>query len=174
MAKQVIERAIDKIGGSMISLSAGNPTLLTGAEIVELLEQTAPEPVAIMVDDCGDPGIGWGERAMKVILGHPKVEVLGIVAVASNTSVGRGCRVDFSIDARGEKIFQGVDKHGKPKDKPIISGDTVHILDDVSVPVIVGIGDPGKMRLDDGKENSIQVMTLAFEEILKKNDLQDE
>ena len=68
------------------------------------------------------------------------------MAVASNTHHWEWARVDVSVDRNGNLTEYGVDKFGLP-DGEIgrISGDTIYCLDDLNVPVIVGVGDIGKM-----------------------------
>ena len=93
-------------------LSAGNPTELTGDEIVSLVLKAPYDPVVVMVDEIGDPGFGKGEMALSQIMTHPEINVLGVVAVASNTSYVEGVKVDYSITCDGKKVEKSVDKKG--------------------------------------------------------------
>ena len=65
-------------------------------------------------------------------------------------------KVHVSIDREGELTEYGVDKHGLPEMEPHkMSGDTVYCLDSLQLPIVVGIGDIGKMgRKDDLSKGS--------------------
>ncbi len=52
-ARKAVEEVSREIGASCISASAGNPTKLTGEQIVSLILQTREEPVLVMFDDSG-------------------------------------------------------------------------------------------------------------------------
>jgi stage V sporulation protein AE len=167
IAKHAVEEAARNIGGRCISMSAGNPTVLSGEKIIELIKIAKFDPVVVMVDDRGDIGMGYGEKAMYKIMKHEDIELIGIVAVASNTSRAKGVMVDCSIDKYGNIAYKAVDKCGNIKNNRVLKGDTVNMLSNVDVRYIVGIGDPGKM---DGKDNitiGAPIITKAMEEILK-------
>ncbi len=167
IAKHAVEEAARNIGGRCISLSAGNPTLLSGEKIIELIKMAKYDPVVVMVDDRGDIGMGYGERAMNKIMKDDGIEILGIVAVASNTSRAKGVMVDCSIDKYGNIIYKAVDKYGNSKNNRVLKGDTVNMLSSVNVKYIVGIGDPGKMNGKDEITIGAPIITKAMEEILK-------
>ncbi|MCM0650560.1 stage V sporulation protein AE [Clostridium swellfunianum] len=167
IAKKAVEEAARNIGGRCISMSAGNPTVLSGEKIIELIKMAKYDPVVVMVDDRGDIGMGWGEKAMSKIMKDEEIEVLGIIAVASNTARAKGVTVDCSIDKYGTKVYKAVDKYGNVKNNRVLKGDTVNMLSNSDVKYIVGIGDPGKM---DGKDNIIigaPIITKAMEQILE-------
>jgi stage V sporulation protein AE len=167
IARKAVEEAARNIGGRCISLSAGNPTVLSGEKIIELIKMAKYDPVVVMVDDRGDIGMGYGEKAMSKIIKDQDIELLGIVAVASNTARAKGVMVDCSIDKYGNIINKAVDKYGNGKNNRVLKGDTVNMLSNTNVKYIVGIGDPGKM---DGKDNitiGAPIITKAMEEILK-------
>lgn len=167
IAKKAVEEAARNIGGRCISLSAGNPTVLSGGKIVELIKMANYDPVVVMVDDRGDIGMGYGEKAMYTIVKDEEIKVIGVIAVASNTSKARGVMVDCSIDKYGNLVNKAVDKYGNKKNNRVLKGDTVNMLSYLDVPYIVGIGDIGKM---DGKDNitiGAPIITKAMEEILK-------
>ena len=44
-AKRAIEHVAHEVGGRCISLSQGNPSLLTGEELVKLIKKAANDPV---------------------------------------------------------------------------------------------------------------------------------
>lgn len=167
IAQKVVETAAKNINGRCISMSAGNPTVLDGKEIIKLIKDAKYDPVVVMVDDRGDNGIGSGEKAMDEIINDENIELMGIVAVASNTPNSRGVKVDCSIDKHGNIIGKAVDKYGNAKDTKILKGDTVNILSEVSLPYIVGLGDPGKMDGKDDIEIGAPIITIAMEEIIK-------
>lgn len=169
-AARTIEYVAAKIGGRTISQSQGNPTTLSGSEIIELILQAKNDPVFVMFDDCGLLGEGAGEVALKYVVEHPKIEVLGIIAVASKTHQTEWTRVDVSIDRFGELTEYGVDKSGlKDLELGRISGDTVYCLDQLKVPIVVGIGDVGKMARKDSVKNGSPVTMKAVELILERS-----
>ncbi|KAA6451608.1 stage V sporulation protein AE [Bacillus swezeyi] len=169
-AGKAIEYAAKKTGGRCISQSKGNPSIKTGPELVSMILKTPYDPVFVMFDDSGLQGEGPGEAAMKYVAQHPDVEVLGVIAVASKTHYAEWTKVDVSIDAEGELTEYGVDKHGvREFDVKRMSGDTVYCLDQLDVPLVVGIGDIGKMgRKDDVKKGS-PITMKAVELILERS-----
>jgi len=171
VAKKAVEIAAKNIGGRCISMSAGNPTPLTGKEIIEKIKMAHHDPVVVMVDDCGDEGEGRGEKALLDIVKCPEIEVLGVVAVTSNGKEGSNVEVDCSITKDGEKINGAVDKDGNNTFSKKISGDTLSVLKDIKVPIIVGIGDPGKMDFKDDVYIDAPVTTAALKEIMAYNNL---
>ena len=64
IAKRAVETAATNIGGRSISLSWGNPTTLSGRDIIDLINTAKYDPVVVMVDDRGNAGMGSGEQAM--------------------------------------------------------------------------------------------------------------
>jgi stage V sporulation protein AE len=167
-AKNAIELVAKKVGGKCISASAGNPTPLDGAQIIELIKKAPSDPVFVMIDDKGHCGKGRGEQAFESLLQSPEIEILGVVAVASDTLGTKGVKVDISITKEGQIVNQAVNKQGNLKDEKsnILEGDTVDILNDAQIPVIIGIGDIGKMEGFDSLEKQSPVTTRAIEEIL--------
>lgn len=169
-AQKAVEIAAKNIKGRCISRSAGNPTVLTGKEIVLQILKTPYDPVVVMVDDCGNTGVGRGEDAMLTIIRDPQIEVLGVVAVASNGKEGSSLKVDCSITKDGKKIEGAVDKYGNQIEGNKIYGDTLSILKEIKVPIIVGIGDPGKMEGKDSIYLGAPITTMALKEILSYNE----
>lgn len=166
VAQKAIETAANNIGGRSISLSAGNPTTLTGKEIINLIKVAEKDPVVVMVDDRGHNGVGSGERAMTDILNSSEIELMGIVAVASNTPNAKGVKIDCSIDKHGNITNKAVDKYGNSMKGKVLKGDTVNTLSEEEVPYLVGIGDPGKMDGKDDSKIGAPVVTKALEEII--------
>ena len=171
IAQKAVEWVAREIGGRCISLSAGNPTPLEGSQIVELIRMTPYDPVIVMFDDNGDYGRGRGERAMEYVVKHPEIDVIGAIAVASNTQWVQGARVRFSIDNRGRIVEEAVDKDGYAKTEleNRIYGDTVDILDRLQVPNVIGIGDIGKMQGRDSLRQGCPITRKAVQWILKRS-----
>ncbi|MEH7111771.1 stage V sporulation protein AE [Neobacillus niacini] len=174
-AKRAIEHVARDVGGQCITQSQGNPSVLTGAELVKLIIKAEKEPVLIMFDDSGLVGEGAGEKALKYVATHKDVEVLGIIAVAAKTHQAEWTRIDVSIDRDGELTPYGVDKHGIPElEIGRLNGDTVYCLDELDVPIIVGIGDVGKMARRDHYERGAPITKKAVELILERSGFRDE
>lgn len=168
-AKKTIETAVKNIGGRCISRSAGNPTPITAKEIIELVEQAKYDPIVIMVDDEGNENMGIGEKILCQLIKHPSIEVIGVVVVASNTRDVEGVHPDFSIDAYGNIIEEAVDKEGNATNKKILYGDTVDIVEKCNVPIVIGIGDIGKMKGKDDRRKGAPIITKALQEILNRS-----
>ncbi len=168
-AKGAVERATANIGGRCISASAGNPTVLTGKEILEQINRAEHDPVVVMVDDRGSEGEGPGEQAMDAILQDKSIDVLGVVAVSSNGKDCSGLDVTCSITQDGKVIEGAVDKYGKDMHHGYICGDTLSILKSKKNLIIVGIGDPGKMDFKDEIAKGAPITTKAIEEVLKRS-----
>ncbi|WP_442594658.1 stage V sporulation protein AE [Neobacillus sp. D3-1R] len=171
-ARRTIEKVAKDIGGRCISMSHGNPSHLTGPEIVKLIKKAANDPVLVMFDDSGFMGEGAGEKALKYVANHQDINVLGVIAVASNTHQHEWTRVDVCIDREGNLTPFGVDKHGLP-DLEIgrMNGDTVYCLDELNIPIIVGIGDIGKMSKHDHIDNGSPITKKAVEIIIERSGL---
>ena len=169
-AREAVEQASKEMGLRCISQSAGNPTTLSGKEIVDLILQTPKDPVLVMFDDCGFNGKGPGERAMEYVVHHPEVQPLGAVAVASNSGFTEWARVDVRIDQNGELTPYGVDKNGVA-DLEIgrIAGDTVYSLDQLQLPVVVGVGDIGKIYGVDAASEGAPITKAAIQLILERS-----
>ncbi len=171
-AKKAVEVAAKNVGGRCISASSGNPTLLTADEIVELVKQTPYDPVLVMVDDDGDQQQGRGERVLAQLLQSPELDIIGALAVASATDGVDGITVDYSVTRDGKIVRAAVDKsgHEKPDQEPIIYGDTVDTLNTAKIPLIVGIGDIGKMDHHDDYARGAPITTKAVQFILNHTD----
>jgi stage V sporulation protein AE len=173
-AKRAVEHVASKIGGRCISMSQGNPSVLTGPEIVSLIKQTPNDPVLVMFDDSGLVGEGAGEKALKFVAQSKEVEVLGVIAVASKTRDAEWTKVDVCIDRDGELTPYGVDKHGIPElEMGRLNGDTVYCLDELDVPIVVGVGDIGKMARHDHYERGAPITKKAVELILERSGFYD-
>jgi stage V sporulation protein AE len=169
-AQEAIEEAGRALGCETISRSAGNPTPLTGPEIVEEIMKSSKDPVLVMFDDCGFSGIGQGEEALQYVAKHPNIIPLGAIAVASNSYSQEWTHVDLSIDRYGNLTPYGVDKEGLPDiEYRRIVGDTVYSLDQLDLPLIVGLGDIGKLHGVDEAKNGAPITKQAIELILERS-----
>lgn len=169
-ARKSIEYIANEIGGRCISLSHGNPTTLDGALIVKLIKKAPHDPVFVMFDDSGFVGEGAGERALKYVAGHKDITVLGIIAVAAKTRQAEWAKVDVCIDRDGVLTPNGVDKYGlQEMEKGRLYGDTVYCLDEIDVPIKVGIGDIGKMAKKDHYEIGSPITKMAVELVLERS-----
>ncbi|WP_347487515.1 stage V sporulation protein AE [Desulfoscipio sp. XC116] len=171
MAQKTVETAAYNIGARCISASAGNPTRLTGEQLIYLIKRAAHEPVVVMLDDKGKHGMGSGESALAYLARHPDIRILGVLAVASNTEFTHGAHVDLSVDCHGELVNGPVDKLGQTSGytDDVLYGDTVEVLDELDLPVIIGIGDVGKMDYADHHARGAPLTTKALQEILKRS-----
>jgi stage V sporulation protein AE len=124
-----------------------------------------------MFDDSGFIGEGHGERALKYVANHNEIEVLGVIAVASKTRKEEWTRVDVCIDRDGNLTANGVDKYGiQEMEVGRLYGDTVYCLDELEVPIIVGIGDIGKMAKKDSYKCGSPITKQAVELILERSE----
>ncbi|RBW70364.1 stage V sporulation protein AE [Bacillus taeanensis] len=169
-ALKAVEHVAKEIGGRCITMSAGNPTLLSGSEIVKLIHKASDDPIFVLFDDAGFKGEGRGEAAMRYVATHPSLEVLGAVAVASRTSASEWTKVDVSIDRFGNLTEHGVDKSGLADlEVGRIDGDTVSVLDELALPIVIGIGDLGKMAGKDSVEEGAPITKKAVEVLLERS-----
>lgn len=168
VAREALEVVARRIHGRVISLSAGNPTPLSGTELVRLIHSAKYDPVIVMFDDCGNSKEGYGERALRHVANHPSIEVIGAIAVASNCLKSRGTPVHMALDFQGNVISHSVDKYGRPQyhEELRIYGDTVEVLNAIQIPIIIGIGDVGKMRRYDYYKIGAPVTTKAIQLLL--------
>lgn len=175
VAQKVVEAVAKELGGRCISLSAGNPTPLRGSQMVELIKMAPHDPVIVMFDDNGDFGRGRGEEAIEYVVKHPDIEVIGAIAVASNTRFVQGARVAYSVDNHGQIVEEAVDKDGYADEelKHRIYGDTVDILNALQVKNVIGIGDIGKMEGKDSLQNGCPITRIAVKWILERSEAHD-
>ena len=169
-AKEAIEFVAKEIGARVISQSSGNPTKISGEEMIHYVFQAPYDPVFLMFDDSGYQGVGPGESALNDVVNHPMIEVLGVIAVASKTHFREWTRVDLSVDRNGHLTEYGVDKSGLPDiERGRINGDTVYCLDQQKLPIIVGVGDIGKMARKDSIQKGCPITKKAAEIILERS-----
>ncbi|MFZ3588567.1 stage V sporulation protein AE [Bacillus sp. DJP31] len=173
-ALKAVKLAAKRVRGRCISQSQGNPSLLTGKSLVNLILRTPNDPVFVLFDDCGYIGEGAGERALLYVAKHEKIDVLGVIAVASNSHQVEWAKVDVCIDRFGELTEFGIDKYGLQElEVGRINGDTVYCLDQLDVPVIIGIGDIGKMAGRDDLRVGCPITMKAVEIILERSGYHD-
>lgn len=174
-AKMAVEEAARNLNIRCISRSATlkDQRPATGDQLVSLINQAQGEVVLVMFDDLGNSNTGRGEKELERIASHPDFEILGALAVASNTLGTDGVKVDFSINQNCVVVSRPVDKSGMPEKlgHRRVEGDTIDILNQLDLPVVVGIGDLGKMDGADWATYGAPVTTRAVEEILRRNDL---
>ncbi|MEW6064913.1 stage V sporulation protein AE [Desulforamulus profundi] len=168
IARRTLEVAARNIGARCISMSAANPSRMNGQQLVELIKAAAHDPVIVMFDDKGSAGQGKGERAMLEVYNSPDINILGVLAVASNTNCMDGARVDLSVTDAGAIVKRPVNKDGKTTRSHELRGDTVEIINDLEVPV-VGIGDIGKMNGADDYHYGAPVTTQALQAIIERS-----
>lgn len=169
-ARKAVESVAHNIGGRCISMSFGNPSILSGSELIKLIQMAPSEPVFVMFDDSGYVGEGAGEVAMKYVANHSSVHLLGVIAVASKTKQAEWTKVDICIDRDGRLTANGVDKLGIAEyDMGRINGDTVYCVDGLHAPIVVGIGDIGKMNGQDHYKIGAPITKKAVEIILERS-----
>lgn len=166
MAKRALKMTAKQTGCEVVTQSGGNPTRLSGVQLVDLIRSAVHEPVLVMLDDNGDAHESDGEQALSVLLTHPDIAVIGALAVASNTSKTAGVAVDFSVDCEGRRVEAAVNKNGIATADYVVHGDTVDILRKYDTPLIIGIGDIGKMGGRDSPERGSPITTRAVKYIL--------
>ncbi|MCY0877633.1 MAG: stage V sporulation protein AE [Firmicutes bacterium] len=166
-AYEAIKVACRDLGCYPLAASHGNPTPLSGAELVDHILRAPREPVVVMVDDRGESGQGPGETALKTLLRSDQLDIMGVVAVAANTRPVAGVAVQESVDQKAKTTPQAVDKAGHPVPGHQLRGDTVDVLAHYGGP-IVGLGDPGKMEGWDAVDKGVPATRRALEEILKQ------
>ncbi|QUH26017.1 stage V sporulation protein AE [Serpentinicella alkaliphila] len=172
-AKKAIEKAVQQIGGRCISKSGGNPTPINSSQMIKLIKSAKYDPVVVMVDDEGNQNYGIGEKIIYDLYSHPDIDIIGVLVVASNTPYVKGVHVDFSVDASGNIVRNAVDKEGDPIKGKILFGDTVDIVDECKFPLVVGIGDIGKMKGKDDICKGAPIVTKALKEIINRHKEKD-
>ncbi len=169
-AQEAIIQACKNEDIYLVMESAGNPTPQTGAGLAREIKNAPENPVVVMLDDHGIVGEGDGERALGHLLLDDELEILGVIAVASNTKRELGVRVDGSIDRHGRIVSQPVDKDGnaEPEGHHLLEGDTVEILSRFPKVKVIGVGDLGKMKGRDAPSRGAHITTRCLQELLKE------
>lgn len=168
-AQAAVEAACYDLDLFFLRLSAGNPTPVSGPEAISQVLQAPKAPVVVMVDDHGKTGIGAGEEVMECLLREPRIEVLGVAAVASDTRV-KGVPVDCSVTAQGQVVSVPVNKAGYSQPQAgRIKGDTVEIMHKHPEVTVVGCGDLGKMNGRDDKSQGAAITSRCLQEIIDRS-----
>ncbi|SJZ62383.1 stage V sporulation protein AE [Selenihalanaerobacter shriftii] len=170
-ACEAVETVGKKLGLRTISKSSGNPTTMSGKRIVDLIKEAKSDTVLVMFDDQGNKNKGPGEEAMEIVLASDEIKILGILAVASGTKEVEGIKPDFSVDNNAKIVEGPVDKEGNSEIKGhlYLEGDTVDVINKFKPPLLVGIGDIGKMNKEDKVGKGSPITTKAIEEILSRS-----
>ena len=178
MARRAVETAAENLNLGCISRSAfrDKEKPVCYGRLVQYIKEAVNDIVLVMFDDMGNCDTGDGEKSLELIMQNKEFEVIGIIAVASNTCHTKGFIPDFSIDKEGNFYPGPVDKagyHEKPGHK-YLEGDTVDVLNKIKdLPLVIGIGDLGKMDGADFWAQGSPITTKAIKEILKKNGVPD-
>ncbi|GAF12100.1 LOW QUALITY PROTEIN: stage V sporulation protein AE [Bacillus sp. JCM 19046] len=168
--KKVLELVASELDCRVISASYGNPSTIDKEELAACILRALDVPILIMFDDCGIREKGPGEEAMTFLAHHNEINVIGAVAVASQTHAREWTHVDLCIDRFGERTAYGVDKEGLQElEIGRINGDTVSILDELNIPFVVGIGDIGKMARFDDVKRGAPITKKAIASILERS-----
>lgn len=168
-ARGAVETACCDLDLFFLKLSAGNPTPLSGPEAINYVLQAPRAPVVVTVDDHGQPGVGRGEEVMECLLRETRIDVLGVLAVASNTRA-KGIPVDCSVTAQGHIVSCPVNKLGASKPaQPGLQGDTLEIMHKHPEVMIIGCGDPGKMDGQDDKCQGAAITSRCLQEIIDRS-----
>lgn len=169
-AKEAVKKAGLQLGCETLVCSAGNPTAISGQDLVDEILNCKRDPVLVMFDDGGFNGVGIGEKTLKYVANHPQIEPLGAIAVASNSDSQEWTHVDVSLDRYGKLTPYGVDKEGIPEmDLGRVFGDTVYSLDELHLPIVVGVGDIGKLRGVDDAKHGAPITKQAIELIIERS-----
>lgn len=169
LAQKAVLQACLNTGLYPIMKSGGNPTPISGSEISQAIRRAPANRVVVMLDDRGKAGNGRGEKALEHLLNDRGIEILGVVAVASDTKAAAGVEVDESVDKNGRIFHRPVDKDGEPEPAGhhYLEGDTAEILARYPHVRVVGCGDLGKMKgRDDPREGAV-ITTRCLQELLK-------
>jgi len=166
-AQEAIIQACKNLGLYPLLSSAGNPTPLTGERLLWEIKQAPYDPVVVLLDDRGVVGEGKGERALEQLLLAESLDVLGVIAVASNTDRARGIEVTESVDRHGRVTRQPVDKYGEkePPGHRFLEGDTSEILARFPEVKVIGVGDLGKMKGRDDPAHGAMITTRCLQEL---------
>lgn len=168
-ARKAVLTISKDIGGYCLADFASNPTEIEPTEFINRILSIDQEPIYVLVDDAGIQGIGPGEKVIKALFEHPDITIIGALAVAAHTRHSEWTRIDLAINQDGEFVGTGVDKEGIIElEGPRINGDTVYILDQLSIPNVIAIGDIGKMHGKDDVEKGSPITKKALRFILER------
>ncbi|WP_233254201.1 stage V sporulation protein AE [Salipaludibacillus keqinensis] len=173
-AAHAVKAASETLGCYFLTLSQGNPSPVDAKGLIKKIKEATLEPVVLLFDDAGCPGIGQGEQKMTEVAKSPEIFLIGVVAVAAHSYVNDWTKVHLCVDRQGKLTEYGVDKEGfEEVETGRIRGDTVDCLDINEIPIIIGIGDVGKMGGYDALEKGAPVTKKALTVILERSGLRE-
>ncbi|MCT2537441.1 stage V sporulation protein AE [Aquibacillus koreensis] len=171
-ARKTLDYLAKELGGTCLSYLSDNPTQASSEEIQKAIYRAKEEPVYVLLDDAGILGVGAGEKILLDLANDPDIEVIGAIAVAAHTKNTEWSRFTFAIDLNGELIPYGVDKQGvRLPELGRINGDTVYSLDQIDIPIVIAIGDIGKMQGKDDVKKGSPITRQALEIIMERGGL---
>ncbi|ADU30060.1 stage V sporulation protein AE [Evansella cellulosilytica] len=169
-AREAVDYVSKELQCELISESSGNPTRINSDTLIQLILNAKKDLVLVLFDDCGFPDEGPGESVLIDVVQCPNIKILGAIAVASQSYSHEWTRIDVSIDRNGTLTEFGVDKDGiRDTEVGRLRGDTVSVLDQLSIPMIVGIGDIGKMGGKDAIKMGAPITKQAIELIIERS-----
>ncbi len=169
-ARKAMEYISKKLGGTALIALADNPSKITPVQMIEHIKQAKTKLVYVLIDDAGFSGVGAGESILQAIAEDDDLVIIGAVAVAAHTRNKEWTRITFAVDQDGNVINDGVNKEGIPTyEHGRINGDTVYLLDQLAIPIVVGVGDIGKMNRRDDLSKGCPITTKAIELILERS-----
>ncbi|MDD4571795.1 MAG: stage V sporulation protein AE [Clostridia bacterium] len=166
-AAAVRQAAVD-LDGTFVETSIGIPTSKDKSAIFAEIAKAEKEPVLVLADDKGWQCEGSGEGLIRQIMFHPVIQLIGIVAVASDTVNGEILHITNSIDNEGNIVAKAVDKNGKTKTDSFLVGDTLGVICGQKQLLVLGMGDPGKMCGSDEPKNGSPITAKAIAYIWEK------
>ncbi|MGE5379838.1 MAG: stage V sporulation protein AE [Methylocystaceae bacterium] len=170
-AKEAVTTACANVGAYPLTITAGNPSRLTGEEVLFQIKSYPGEPVVVMADDGGWVGEGRGESIISYLLkSRDEIELLGVVAVASGTRHARGVVPDCSWTRQLKKSYLPVNKLGfeEQSGHEYLEGDTTELLLLQNNIRIIGCGDPGKMDWRDDPAQGAPVTTACLRALINQ------
>ncbi|MBM7569771.1 stage V sporulation protein AE [Aquibacillus albus] len=171
-ARKTLDFLANELGGTCLSYLADNPSKVSPEEVKQAIFDATEQPIYVMIDDAGVLGVGYGEKILLALADDPQIEIIGAVAVAAHTCNMEWSRFTFAIDSNGELIPNGVDKEGVLiPEVGRMSGDTVYLLDRLDLPLVIAIGDIGKMQGKDDISKGSPITRKAIEIILERGGL---
>ncbi|MDC3413102.1 stage V sporulation protein AE [Aquibacillus sp. 3ASR75-11] len=170
-ARKTLDYLANELGGTCLSYLSDNPTVVTPDKVIRAVLKAKEEPVYVLIDDAGIPGVGAGEKVLLALKDHPDIDIIGAIAVAAHTKNMEWTRFSFAIDRYGQLTANGVDKEGVSiPEIGRINGDTVYSLDQLDLPIVIAIGDIGKMHGNDDLKKGSPITRKAIELILERGE----
>ncbi|SDL64637.1 stage V sporulation protein AE [Sediminibacillus halophilus] len=172
-AKKTMDYLSQQLGGTCLAYLSDNPTHASEKQVTEAIMAAPEEPVYVLIDDAGAPGPGAGEKILLGLAKNENIQIMGAIAVAAHTKNAEWTRFTLAIDQDGQLTSNGISKEGIPiPEIGRINGDTIYSLDQVDIPVVVAIGDIGKMQGKDDIKKGSPITRKAIEIILERGGYQ--